>query len=169
MRQRLRLAQALVHDPDILFLDEPTSGLDPSGRRQMLGFIRDLTERIGKHVVLSSHVLPDVEATCAYVVVLDGGTLATAGPISEMRGVKAGKFEARIVGDLEAVLGHLSVSGVTAERKDKDRISLGLPDSTRPLFRAALAAGAQVRELREVAATLEEALLDLLRPGEERD
>jgi ABC-2 type transport system ATP-binding protein len=162
MRQRLRLAQALVHDPDLLFLDEPTSGLDPSGRKEMLALIRDLTERIGKHVVLSSHVLPDVEAICGFVVVLDAGRIASAGPMADLKGVQSGQYDARVVGDLEAVERNLRESGLVPDRIAADRISVALPEGTRPLFAAALAAGAQIRELREVAPTLEEALLAIL-------
>ena len=64
----IALAQALVHDPDLLFLDEPTNGMDPKGRAEMLDLIRDLAQRKGVNVIVSSHVLPDVEAACDNVV-----------------------------------------------------------------------------------------------------
>ena len=72
MRQRVKLAQAIVHDPDLVLLDEPASGLDPEGREQML----DLIGRLGSfdiNVIVSSHVLPDIEKTCDWVVMLDAG------------------------------------------------------------------------------------------------
>src|SRR5687767_14465430 len=81
MKQRIKLAQALVHDPDLLFLDEPTNGMDPRGREEMLELIRDLAENKGMDVIVSSHLLPDVEYTCKYVVVLDKGAIAASGPI----------------------------------------------------------------------------------------
>ena len=80
MKQRIKLAQALVHDPDLLFLDEPTNGMDPKGREEMLELIRDLARNKGMNLILSSHLLPDVEFTCDYVVVLNQGAIATAGP-----------------------------------------------------------------------------------------
>ena len=73
MKQRIKLAQALVHDPDLLFLDEPTNGMDPKGRDEMLELIRDLAHNKGVNLILSSHLLPDVEYTCDHVVVIDKG------------------------------------------------------------------------------------------------
>ena len=61
MKQRIKLAQALVHDPDLLFLDEPTNGMDPKGRDEMLELIRDLAHNKGVNLILCSHLLPDVE------------------------------------------------------------------------------------------------------------
>ena len=71
MKQRIKLAQALVHDPDLLFLDEPTNGMDPKGRDEMLELIRDIAHEKKINLILSSHLLPDVEYTCDRVVVLD--------------------------------------------------------------------------------------------------
>jgi len=88
MKQRIKLAQALVHDPDLLFLDEPTNGMDPKGREEMLELIRDIAHNKGLSLILSSHLLPDVEYTCDYVVVMDKGTVATEGPIAEGRGAR---------------------------------------------------------------------------------
>src|SRR5215208_7077446 len=86
MKQRIKLAQALVHDPDLLFLDEPTNGLDPKGRDEMLALIRDVAHAKGINLILSSHLLPDVEQTCDYVVVLDKGAVAAEGPIATLKG-----------------------------------------------------------------------------------
>src|SRR5688500_8696802 len=73
MKQRIKLAQALVHDPDLLFLDEPTNGLDPAGRDHMLGLVRDISHGKNVNVVVSSHILPDIEQVCDSVVVLRAG------------------------------------------------------------------------------------------------
>ncbi len=80
MKQRAKLAQAIVHDPKLVFLDEPTSGLDPSGREEMLDLIARLGT-FGIDVIVSSHVLRDIERTCDYVVMLDEGTLLHSGPL----------------------------------------------------------------------------------------
>ncbi len=80
MQQRVKLAQAIVHDPDLVLLDEPASGLDPEGRAQMLQLIRRLGE-FDIDVIVSSHVLTDIEQTCDWVVMLDGGALVRSGPL----------------------------------------------------------------------------------------
>jgi ABC-2 type transport system ATP-binding protein len=79
MQQRVKLAQAIVHDPDLLLLDEPASGLDPEGRVQMLELIRRLAG-FEINVIVSSHVLTDIEQTCDWVVMLDAGQLLRSGP-----------------------------------------------------------------------------------------
>jgi ABC-2 type transport system ATP-binding protein len=80
MQQRVKLAQAIVHDPDLLLLDEPASGLDPEGRVQMLALIKRLSS-FDINVIVSSHVLTDIEQTCDWVVMLDGGHLLRSGPL----------------------------------------------------------------------------------------
>src|SRR5438094_731337 len=85
MKQRIKLAQALVHDPDLLFLDEPTNGMDPKGRDEMLELVRDLAHQKGVNLILSSHLLPDVEYTCDHVVVMDKGRVAVHGPIEGLK------------------------------------------------------------------------------------
>jgi ABC-2 type transport system ATP-binding protein len=82
MKQRVKLAQALVHDPVIAFLDEPTAGLDPLGRREMLDLIRRVGGEFGISIVISTHLMGDVERSCDSVVVLDAGRLLRTGPVS---------------------------------------------------------------------------------------
>jgi ABC-2 type transport system ATP-binding protein len=81
MKQRVKLAQAIVHDPELVFLDEPTNGLDPLGREEMLDLIGRINRQLGILVVLSSHILDDVERVCDYVVVLDGGKVVASQPL----------------------------------------------------------------------------------------
>ena len=99
MKQRIKLAQAIVHDPDLLFLDEPTNGMDPKGRDEMLELIHDLAHHKNVNLILSSHLLPDVEYTCDHVVVMDKGTVATYGPIEALKGHAGRVYELRIKGD----------------------------------------------------------------------
>src|SRR5262245_29341328 len=96
MKQRVKLAQALVHGPRLLFLDEPTNGLDPKGRMEMLQLIRDLSLRKNVHVVLSSHLLRDVEETCRSVVMLSHGKLVGQGSIQALKGASGELFELRL-------------------------------------------------------------------------
>ena len=95
MKQRIKLAQALVHDPDLLFLDEPTNGMDPRGRDEMLALVRDLAHNKGVNLILSSHLLPDVEYTCDAVVVMDKGHIAAQGPIASLKQPRGRVFEPR--------------------------------------------------------------------------
>ena len=87
MKQRLKLASAIVHDPKLLILDEPTNGMDPAGREEVLELPRDLAHNKGMNLIFSSHILPDVEAVCDYVVVLGRGKLLAQG---EIRRTQAG-------------------------------------------------------------------------------
>lgn len=81
MKQRVKLAQALVHDPAFVFLDEPTAGLDPVGREEMLQLVRKTHREFGISVLLSSHLMSDVERTCDRIVVMQGGELVHAGEV----------------------------------------------------------------------------------------
>ncbi|NHJ87907.1 MAG: ABC transporter ATP-binding protein, partial [Asgard group archaeon] len=85
MLQRLKLAQALVNDPELLILDEPTNGLDPKGRVDMISLIREITYDNGVDIIVSSHLLPDIEATCEYTAILNKGALITQGKIDELK------------------------------------------------------------------------------------
>src|SRR5688572_23539060 len=120
MKQRIKLAQALVHDPDLLFLDEPTNGMDPKGRDEMLELIRDLARNKGVNLILSSHLLPDVEYTCDHVVVMDKGTVAAQGPIKDLKGPAGRVFELRIKGDLPSFLELLQRHGLESHGTDED-------------------------------------------------
>ncbi|HZF68047.1 MAG TPA: ABC transporter ATP-binding protein [Gemmatirosa sp.] len=81
MKQRVKLCQALVHDPAFVFLDEPTAGLDPTGREEMLTLIRKTHREFGISVLLSSHLMADVERTCDRIIVMQGGQLVHAGEV----------------------------------------------------------------------------------------
>ncbi|MER6911419.1 ABC transporter ATP-binding protein [Streptomyces sp. NPDC000594] len=83
MKQRVKLAQALVHDPQLVLLDEPTNGLDPVGRDEMLGLIRRIHTDFGISVLVTSHLLGELERTCDHVVVIDGGSLLRSSSTSD--------------------------------------------------------------------------------------
>src|SRR5205807_847594 len=84
MKQRLCLARALVHDPQVLLLDEPASGLDPRARIEMRELIREL-RRMGKTILVSSHILPELEELCTWVGFIDRGRMVAAGPMTDVR------------------------------------------------------------------------------------
>ena len=133
MKQRLKLAQALVHDPDWLFLDEPTSGLDPRGRVSILELIRDLAWNKGLGVILSTHLLADVEAVCQEILVLRGGR--TAVPPGRRFAQRASRqvFEVEGFGNEEAFLAGLRDLG--AEFEPDGRLLLVTLDLVAPAGR----------------------------------
>ena len=160
MKQRIKLAQALVHDPDLLFLDEPTNGMDPKGRDEMLELIHDLGHNKNVNLILSSHLLPDVEFTCDHVVVMDKGTIATHGPIDALKGTAGRVYEIRIKGDQDHFIGVLKAAGYEVHDSDEDVMRVFVPgateDSTKALFALAARERMQVRHLRPSIPTLED-------------
>jgi ABC-2 type transport system ATP-binding protein len=167
MRQRIKLAQALVHDPDLLFLDEPTNGMDPKGREEMLALIHDLAHGRGLNVIVSSHVLPDIEATCDYVVMLDKGQVAAGGEIDALKGVGGQIFEVRIKGDDARFAEALHAAGFEARTSDEEVMRVFLPpgEGAQALFALASRAGVQVRHLRPSVPTLEDVFVRSLGAG----
>ncbi len=167
MKQRIKLAQALVHDPDLLFLDEPTNGMDPKGRDEMLELIRDLGHNKNVNLILSSHLLPDVEFTCDHVVVMDKGQIAAQGPIDELKGPAGRVFELRVKvmgGTLPAFIEVLERAGMECHASDEDVMRVFVPagivsangrDQER-IFRLAAEHRVQVRHLRPSVPTLED-------------
>jgi ABC-2 type transport system ATP-binding protein len=158
MRQRIKLAQALVHDPDLLFLDEPTNGMDPQGRGEMLDLIRDLAHEKGINLILSSHLLPDVEYTCDHVVVLDKSRVAAEGPIKDLKGPEGRVYEVRVKGDQAAFVDALTAAGMECHGTDEDIMRVFVPASqgSQALFSLAARHGVQMRHLRPSLPTLED-------------
>ena len=165
MKQRIKLAQALVHDPDLLFLDEPTNGMDPKGRDEMLELIRDLGHNKNVNLILSSHLLPDVEFTCDHVVVMDKGQVVAQGPIEELKGPGGRVFELRIKGDLPGVPRRAARRRAwSATRPTKTSCACscrtgwqsGIGNDQRAIFALAAQHGVQVRHLRPSVPTLED-------------
>jgi ABC-2 type transport system ATP-binding protein len=112
MKQRAKLAQALVHDPPVLLLDEPTSGLDPSGRDAMLRLVTALGTDHGKSVILSTHLLADVEAVCQRVVILAGGRVRGEGSVGELCARRLDRYRIRVQGKSEPYRDELVSEGV---------------------------------------------------------
>jgi ABC-2 type transport system ATP-binding protein len=160
MKQRIKLAQAMVHDPDLLFLDEPTNGMDPKGRDEMLELIRDLAHHKGVNLILSSHLLPDVEYTCDRVVVIDKGSVATEGPIAALKSPAGRVYELRIKGDTHRLIDVLRAQGYECHDTEEDVMRVFVPgasdDGARALFLLASREGMQVRHLRPSVPTLED-------------
>jgi ABC-2 type transport system ATP-binding protein len=161
MKQRIKLAQALVHDPDLLFLDEPTNGMDPKGRDEMLELVRDLGHNKGVNLILSSHLLPDVEHTCDHVIVLDKGRVAAAGPIAALKQPRGRVYELRVKthdGDVDPFIERLRAAGLDCHATDEDVMRVFVPGEAgaRQLFTLAASNQVQVRHLRPSVPTLED-------------
>ncbi len=167
MKQRVKLAQALVHDPDLLLLDEPTNGLDPKGRDEVLGLIETLSASKGVHVMLSSHLLRDVEQVCQSVVVMRQGRIVKHGDINELQHSTENACRLTVSGDHESFLAVAAARGLDARvgpRGDLELRFAGAPDAG-AVFAVAAAAGCVLQSLRPLRLSLEEVLLDVLDGG----
>jgi ABC-2 type transport system ATP-binding protein len=161
MRQRVKLAQALVHDPDLLLLDEPTSGLDPAGRDEMLELLADVARRLGIQMVLSTHLLPDVERVCDSVLVIDEGRAKAQGRLAELLGPRRSAYDVRLHGDAGAFRTDLQDEGGSLREREDGGLRVVLPEGWGPerLFDLAAAGHVQIRALRPAAETLEDVFL----------
>jgi ABC-2 type transport system ATP-binding protein len=113
MRQRVKLAQAIVHDPKLVFLDEPTAGMDPQGREEMLELVERIYRRMGISVVFSSHILEDIERVCDYVVILDNGRLVASQALGNVHET-LGEVSIELDGNRQPFLDALAAQGVSA-------------------------------------------------------
>jgi ABC-2 type transport system ATP-binding protein len=150
VKQRVQLAQALVHDPELLILDEPTNGLDPGGRQAMLALIQSLHRDFKKSIILSSHLLNDVSRVCDAIIVLDRGKVLAHGRIDELRAHLRGRYRLRLAGQPDRFLSQLAAEGLairesSAERGEERELTVEVPPgfATRRFFEllAALEAG----------------------------
>jgi len=151
-----------VHDPEVLFLDEPTNGLDPAGRDEMLALIAELPARRGCKIILSSHLLPDIERVCDHIAVLHQGQLQFAGTLEEMRGGSSLRWEIRVKEGEDRLIEAARGVGATIEHLPTGRaLVVVLPEgqTTSLLFKLARTAGVQIRHLAPLRATLESAFL----------
>jgi ABC-2 type transport system ATP-binding protein len=160
MKQRLKLASAIVHDPRLLILDEPTNGMDPAGRQEILELARDLSHNKEMSLLFSSHLLPDVEAVCDHVLVLGGGRLLAEGAIRELKQTHEQMFEVRVKNDTAEFGRRLTQVGCGVEPHD-DLLRVHLPrgESSDLLWQLAASCGEQIRYLRPQRSTLEEVFL----------
>lgn len=162
MKQRVKLAQAVVHDPPVLLLDEPTSGLDPAGRDAMLRLIKALAIDHGKSVLLSTHLLADVEAVCERVVILAGGRVRGQGTVRELCARRQNRYRIRVQGELDRFRQELTAAGATVLSDDgHGEWRLAVPSGWANLtfFQLAHTTGALIRALIPDDETLEELFL----------
>ncbi|HUR67845.1 MAG TPA: ABC transporter ATP-binding protein [Candidatus Thermoplasmatota archaeon] len=157
MRQRAKLAAALVHDPEFLILDEPTNGLDPAGRKEMLALLDELAHTHRVPMLYASHVLPDVEEVCDKLLILESGVPRFQGATKELVETADRTYDVRIVGDVARVAAALREAGATVSLVERDTLRVVLPGVAREemILRAVVDAKAQLRLMRQVARDLE--------------
>ncbi|MGE5273984.1 MAG: ABC transporter ATP-binding protein [Verrucomicrobiota bacterium] len=164
MKQRVKLAQALVHDPLLVLLDEPMAGLDPTGRDEMLDLVRKTHRDFGISVVLSSHIMGDVERVCEHIVVLEAGRVAQQGQIAAFAGDTPTLYVEVTAGRDEFVAA-LRERSVLAAVEDGTVVIANVDDRGYDVIRDALAAsGSPLRRM----APRRRALTELFRDGEGR-
>ncbi|MBI4563880.1 MAG: ABC transporter ATP-binding protein [Planctomycetes bacterium] len=165
MKQKMKFAQALIHAPKVLFLDEPTTGLDPQGRDRMLRLIRNLPEKKGLSVIISTHILQDVEACCDSVIILGRGRLLVYDTLRRLRRSVNETYTVRYTGDRAAFMKALVDSGCAAQPAGEDEITVVREGDATPsaVFKSALISGAVVRQISPSRTSLEDIFLKALR------
>lgn len=158
MKQRLKLAQTLVHDPKLLFLDEPTSSLDPRGRKEILELVKDVSSKKNIQVLISSHILPDIEAICSHVVIMNKGQIAAQGEISKLKELKYRLYEIKIKGEVHGFLQKLKKMGCRVEETEDmiHKVYMRPDKNPQEIFRIAAEEKIQVRHFVKSQSTLED-------------
>ena len=173
MRQRFKLAQALVHDPVLLFLDEPLAGLDPKGREELLLLIRDLADNHGKHIVWSSHLLPDVQRVADSVAVMQDGQSLGVFALDDLAPLE-GVFIVEAEGAQEALATAMTNAGYSVEKHKAEgdkltsvawTVTIPVADGPKRLFEIAGTVGATLRSVRPVVEDLEDLFTRVLDAG----
>ena len=159
-RQRVKLALAIAHDPEVVLLDEPTNGLDPVQREQMLALIRRIGHDLGLDVILSSHLLDEVERVSDAVVIIDAGRTLRSGRLDELRGVDRAELLVEVGGGSDDLVAALAERGVAAV-VDGALVVVALEgDVVYDVVRDTLAdLGLAVRRLQRRTASLEDVFL----------
>ncbi len=172
MKQKVKLAQAIVHDPSLLFLDEPTSGMDPQGREEMLDLVRKIGES-DKTVIVSSHILQEVERVCDFVVIISNGKLVRSGETRALVAGEEGVQSITVRGDEAAITAYVKALGEISQvvRRGEEgggQASLLVRNCRdgRAVFLLARDNGVQIRNYRPERLDLEEVFLRSFKEGE---
>jgi ABC-2 type transport system ATP-binding protein len=165
MRQKMRFAQAIVHDPPLIILDEPTSGLDPEEREAMLGRIRVLANEHGKAILLCTHILPDVQAVSHAVIILARGRVQIADRLEKLSHPSSPSIHARLVGEANGFVDALRRQRLEVEVAGEGVVVSGdSPDQlARRVWQVAREAGVGIRSLEPARNSLETIFLNAVR------
>ena len=161
MKQLIKLAQALAHGPKLLILDEPTNGLDPIARQRMIQLIKDIREEGSVRLLISSHLLPDIDETCDEVLILKSGRIAALRNIEQERRSNRSFMELETVGSTEQFSVRIRGLGCECACFPGGRIKLVIPDhiEARDLYVIASEQGVQIRRMNQRRDSLEDIFL----------
>ena len=161
MKQLIKLAQGLAHGPKLLILDEPTNGLDPNARQRMIQLIKDIRKQGGTKLLISSHLLRDIDETCDEVLILNKGRIAAISNIEEERRSHLNFIELEMEGSTEGFTQKMRSLGCECASFAGGRIKLVMPEALAPrdLYIAAAEQGAQIRRIQLRRDSLEDIFL----------
>jgi ABC-2 type transport system ATP-binding protein len=161
MKQLIKLAQALAHGPKLLILDEPTNGLDPTARQRMVQLIKEIRKEGSMHMLISSHLLRDIDETCDEVLILNKGRIAAISNIEEERRSHRNFIEMEMVRNTEAFAAKMQTMGCECARFAGGRVKVVMPDalSQRDLYMTAAETGAEIRRIQTRRDSLEDIFL----------
>jgi ABC-2 type transport system ATP-binding protein len=171
MKQKVKLAQAIVHDPKILFLDEPTNGMDPQGREEMLQLITKIGAS-GKTILVSSHILQEVEKVSQYVIIINEGKLVKEGLMKTLMVGEKNVYRIKVRGQQEGILGFRKDLGEafeivsTEEEEGQQTIVIKGTENGKKVFALASETGIQIREYGPATLTLEDIFLEAFKGGD---
>lgn len=167
MKQRIKLAQALVHGPKLLLLDEPTNGLDPAGREDMLQLIQSVSHGKGVNVLVSSHLLPDIERVCDRVVLVMRGKLQSAGTIKDLKKIEGHPIDVEVKETSGTFVNALMAKGFSVQPPHGSTYRVEGPgrpaDVNKTIFQVGKDTGTQIRGLVVAERSLEEAFLEAIK------
>ena len=171
MKQRIKLAQALVHDPRLLLLDEPTSGMDPQGRQEMLDLIQNISSHGTMSIILATHILVDVERTCEQVLIMNRGRVLRQDGVDELQGTYGGAYQVRVEGDRERFQADLDSRGCKVSPGNRQSLEVTLPQGgdTDLILESSRATGVQLRKLVTSVQSLEDVFMKLIVEDDDAD
>jgi len=165
MRQKIKLAQGLVHGPELMFLDEPTSGLDPNARQEMLETINGLAEISNTNVLLSTHILQDVETVCDYVIIINNGKLQIKENVKELVKRQTDTIQIRVGENSDDFISILKQNNNKRNIEITDRwirIPYKNEESFKEIISAAASAKCQLYEMERIAMTMDNIYLEVV-------
>ena len=168
MRQKIKFAAAIVHDPELLIFDEPTSGLDPEERENLLNRIRILADDSGKSVLISTHILPDVQSICDHAVIIAKGKMVMSSSLSDLNQTSSPTYDVRCSGNESEFISELSKSGLDTEQNADMtwKVSGGTSQATDSIWQVANKTGTTILSMQPAKNDLEKIFIEAVEGAE---